>query len=172
MQSLQFCQNRQWENNVPVCFGFSQLLATKSCCILPKHLVFQTASIKFVWVKPIENQHKHIIGWVIAIVVIRHFIDLEPHGQLYLPPHVILWYSDSILLEAKKSLADGPALRPDGPRSGLSAVVTWTVRARAESVRVPSFSRDLLPKTAGLTRETVGNGSRPPPLYRWRATAD
>jgi hypothetical protein len=62
------------------------------------------------------------------------------------------------------SLADGPALRPDGPRSGLSAVATWTVRARAESVRVPSFSRDLLPKTAGLTRETVGNGSDLP-LY-------
>jgi hypothetical protein len=38
--------------------------------------------------------------------------------------------------------------------------------ASAESVRVPSFSWDLLPKTAGLTRETVGNGSRPPPLYR------
>jgi hypothetical protein len=70
------------------------------------------------------------------------------------------------MLEAKKSLADGPALRPDGPRSELSAVVARTVRARAESVRVPSFSRDLLPKTAGLTRETVGNGSRPPPLYR------
>jgi hypothetical protein len=52
----------------------------------------------------------------------------------------------------------------DGPRSGLSAVVAWTVRARAESVRVTSFSRDLLPKTAGLTRETVGNASRPP-LY-------
>ena len=68
------------------------------------------------------------------------------------------------MLEAKMSLADGPALRPDGPRSGLSAVVARTVRARAESVRVPSFSRDLLPKTAGLTRETVGNGSRPP-LY-------
>jgi hypothetical protein len=43
-------------------------------------------------------------------------------------------------------------------------VVARTVRARAESVRVPSFSWDLLPKTAGLTRETVGNGSRPP-LY-------
>jgi hypothetical protein len=43
-------------------------------------------------------------------------------------------------------------------------VVARTVRARAESVRVPSFSRDLLPKIAGLTRETVGNGSRPP-LY-------
>jgi hypothetical protein len=36
--------------------------------------------------------------------------------------------------------------------------------ARAESVRVPSFSRDLLPKTAGLARETVCSGSRPP-LY-------
>jgi hypothetical protein len=43
-------------------------------------------------------------------------------------------------------------------------VVARTVRARAESVRVPSFSRDLLPKTAGLTWETVENGSRPP-LY-------
>jgi hypothetical protein len=56
------------------------------------------------------------------------------------------------LLKAKMSLADGPALRPDGPRSGLSAVVARTVRARAESVRVPSFSRDLLPKTAGWKR--------------------
>jgi hypothetical protein len=63
-------------------------------------------------------------------------------------------------------LADGPALRPDGPRSGLSAVVARTVRARAESVRVPSFSRDLLPKIAGLIRKSVGSGSRPPPLYR------
>jgi hypothetical protein len=43
----------------------------------------------------------------------------------------------------------------DGPRSGLSAVVAWTVRACSETVRVPSFSQDLLPKTAGLTRETV-----------------
>jgi hypothetical protein len=63
-------------------------------------------------------------------------------------------------------LADGPALRPDGPRSGLSAVVARTVRACAESVRVPSFSRDWLPKTTGLTRKSVGSGSRPPPLYR------
>jgi hypothetical protein len=37
-------------------------------------------------------------------------------------------------------LADGSALRSDGPRSGRSAVVVWTVRASAESVRVPSFS--------------------------------
>jgi hypothetical protein len=27
-----------------------------------KHLAFQPASIKFVWVKTIQNQHKHIIG--------------------------------------------------------------------------------------------------------------
>jgi hypothetical protein len=70
------------------------------------------------------------------------------------------------MLSSKKSSADGSAPRPDGPWSGLSAVVARTVRTHAESVRVPSFSRDLLPKTAGLTRETVGNGSRPPPLYR------
>jgi hypothetical protein len=64
----------------------------------------------------------------------------------------------------KKGLADGPALRPDGPQSGLSAVVARTVRACAETVSVPSFLRDLLPKTAGLTREIVWSGSRPP-LY-------
>jgi hypothetical protein len=50
------------------------------------------------------------------------------------------------MLEAKRGRADGPAQRPDGPRSRLSAVVAQTVRACAESVRVPSFSRDLLPK--------------------------
>jgi hypothetical protein len=43
--------------------------------------------------------------------------------------------------------------RVDGPRV-------------AESVRVPSFSRDLLSKTMGLAQETTCNGSRPPPLYR------
>jgi hypothetical protein len=59
------------------------------------------------------------------------------------------------MLDTKKGLVDGLAMRPDGPRSGQSAVVARTVRACAESVRVPSFSRDLLPKTAGLTQETV-----------------
>jgi hypothetical protein len=59
------------------------------------------------------------------------------------------------MLNAKKSSVDGPALRPDGPRSGQSAVVARMVRACAESVRVPNFSRDLLPKTTGLTWETV-----------------
>jgi hypothetical protein len=70
------------------------------------------------------------------------------------------------MLEIKKSHADGPALRSDGPRSGLSTVAARTVRVCAETVRVPSFSRDLLPKTVGLTRKSVRSGSRPPPLYR------
>jgi hypothetical protein len=59
------------------------------------------------------------------------------------------------MLKTKKSLVDGPVLRSDGPRSGQSAVVARTVRACAESVRVPSFSWGLLPKTTGLARETV-----------------
>jgi hypothetical protein len=33
--------------------------------------------------------------------------------------------------------------------------------ARAESVRIPSFLRDLLAKSAVLTREKACNGSRP-----------
>jgi hypothetical protein len=47
----------------------------------------------------------------------------------------------------KKGLADGPTVRPDGPRFGLSVVVARMVRACAETVRVPSFLWDLLPKT-------------------------
>jgi hypothetical protein len=69
-----------------------------------------------------------------------------------------------VVVGTQNDRADGPARRPDGPRSGRSAGVARTVRACAESVRVPSFSRDLLPKTAGLTRKSVGSGSRPP-LY-------
>jgi hypothetical protein len=76
------------------------------------------------------------------------FCDLNPY---------ILKYNlvSDPLVGDQKYLADGPALRPDGPRSGQSAVVARTVRACVESVRVPSFSRDLLPKTTGLTRKSV-----------------
>jgi hypothetical protein len=59
------------------------------------------------------------------------------------------------MLKAKKSLADGMTLRPYGPWSGQSAVVARTVCACTELVRAPSFSWDLLPKTTGLTQETV-----------------
>jgi hypothetical protein len=39
----------------------------------------------------------------------------------------------TIVLSSKKSRADGPASRPDGPRSGLTAVLARTVRARRVS---------------------------------------
>jgi hypothetical protein len=55
-----------------------------------KRSAFQPASIKFVGAKTIQNQHKHIINWVVVIVGIRHFLDPEPYEQLYLPPHVIV----------------------------------------------------------------------------------
>jgi hypothetical protein len=60
-------------------------------------------------------------------------------------------------VERKNVLADDPALR-----SGRSAMVAWTVRALVESIRVSSFSRDLLAKTVGLAWETTCNRSRPP----------
>jgi hypothetical protein len=52
--------------------------------------------------------------------------------------------------------------RRSGSEVGRSTVMARTVRACVESVRVTSFSRDLLSKTAGLARETVCNRSRPP----------
>jgi hypothetical protein len=64
-------------------------------------------------------------------------------------------------LGTKMDMADGPALRSDGPRSRQSALVARAVRSRAESVRVPSFLWDLLAKTAELAREIDCNGSRP-----------
>jgi hypothetical protein len=57
-------------------------------------------------------------------------------------------YLRGSLLSTKLS-ADGPALRPDGPRSGRSAPVGRTVRACAEQVRVPSFVLRLLAKIMG-----------------------
>jgi hypothetical protein len=57
------------------------------------------------------------------------------------------------MLGTKKRLLDGPILGPDGPRSGRSAPVGQTVRARAEQIRVPSFLPCLLTKFTGLARE-------------------
>jgi hypothetical protein len=64
--------------------GHQKLLRTN------KRSTFQPASIKFVGAKTIQNQHKHIIGWVVVIVGIRHFLDPEPYEQLYLSTHVIV----------------------------------------------------------------------------------
>jgi hypothetical protein len=64
--------------------GHQKLLRTA------KRSAFQPASIKFVGAKTIQNQHKHIISWVVVIVGICHFLDPEPYEQLYLPPHIIV----------------------------------------------------------------------------------
>jgi hypothetical protein len=53
--------------------------------------------------------------------------------------------------------------------------VARTVHAHAESVWIPSFLRDLLAKSAGLTRENACNGSGPhiyTHTHTWRATPD
>ena len=67
------------------------------------------------------------------------------------------------MFEPKLS-ADGPALRPDGPRSEQSASVGRTVRACAEQIRVPSFVLGLLAIFAELARNQLCKGSSPPPL--------
>jgi hypothetical protein len=55
----------------------------------------------------------------------------------------------SDVVRTKNEQANGPALRPDGPRSGRSAHVGRTVRACAEQIRVPSFVLRLLAKIMG-----------------------
>jgi hypothetical protein len=105
-----------------------------------------------------------------ALTITGNWLPFESHTKVTPRPSATragaLERGEARVLETKMTV------RPDGPRSGLSAVVARTVRACAESVRVPSFSRDLLPKTAGLARKSVRSRSRPPPLYRWRATTD
>jgi hypothetical protein len=51
--------------------------------------------------------------------------------------------------------ADGPALRPDSPRSGQSAHVRRMVRACAVQIRVPSFVLRLLARFAELAQKSV-----------------
>jgi hypothetical protein len=68
------------------------------------------------------------------------------------------------MFEPKNEQADGPARRPDGPRSGRSAPVGRTVRACAEQIRVPSFVLRLLAIFVGLARNQLCKGSSPPPL--------
>jgi hypothetical protein len=66
------------------------------------------------------------------------------------------------MLNTILSLADGPALRSDGPRSGQSAPVGRTVRACAEQFRVPSFVICLLARFAELARNPVVQRVQPP----------
>ena len=68
------------------------------------------------------------------------------------------------MFEPKNEQADGPALRPDGPRSGQSAPGGRTVRACAEQIRVPSFVIRLFARFTELAWKLVCKGSNPPPL--------
>jgi hypothetical protein len=70
------------------------------------------------------------------------------------------------VLSTRNVLAHGPDLRSDDPWSEQFTVVARTVRACAESVRVSSFSRDLLAKTVRLARKITCNGSIHSPLYK------
>jgi hypothetical protein len=73
--------------------------------------------------------------------------------------------SDNICLqyvEHRIEPADGPALRPDGPRSGQSMPGGRTVRACTEQIRVPSFMLRLLAKITGKARKLVCKGVQPP----------
>jgi hypothetical protein len=58
-------------------------------------------------------------------------------------------------VEHRFELADGPALRLDGPRSGQSAPVGRTVRACIEQFRVPSFVLCLLARFVKLAQNPV-----------------
>jgi hypothetical protein len=73
-----------------------------------------------------------------------------------LPPFLSIWVHLTVLLSTKGL--------PDGPRSGRSALVVRTVRARVELVRVLSFLRELLARSVDLAQNTYCNGSEPP-LY-------
>jgi hypothetical protein len=53
------------------------------------------------------------------------------------------------MLGTKMRRPDGPALGPDGPRSGQSAPMGRTVRTGAEQIRVPSFLLCLLARISG-----------------------
>jgi hypothetical protein len=63
--------------------------------------------------------------------------------------------TSDVIVEHQIERADGPALRPDGPRSGQSAPVGRMVRACAEQFRVPSFVLCLLARFAELTQNPV-----------------
>jgi hypothetical protein len=75
-----------------------------------KRSAFRPASIKFVWIKIIQSQHKHIIGWVVLIVKIRHVLDLEPYEHIYLSPYVILIiHRFSTQLDSQKKVGQNKA---------------------------------------------------------------
>jgi hypothetical protein len=70
-------------------------------------LNFSVSFYKTDLIKVIQNKHKYIIDRVIAIVIIHHFLDLEPYKYHHLPLHII-----SIILRFTP--------QPDFPRAKIS----------------------------------------------------
>jgi hypothetical protein len=70
-------------------FGPFQLLVTKSYCGPLNALTFQPASIRIVLIKSVQNQHKHGISGVVAILRIHCFLDPKLFGSLQIFSHVI-----------------------------------------------------------------------------------
>jgi hypothetical protein len=59
---LQLYQHGPRNVYAPVCLGFFGAFGHQKLLQTVKRSAFQSASIKFVSVKTIQNQHKHIIG--------------------------------------------------------------------------------------------------------------
>jgi hypothetical protein len=88
---------------------------------------------------------------------------ISKHSATKVSPFELV-YGQEAVLPVKISLnVLGTKLRcgQSSPEAGRSAPVGRTVRARAEQIRVPSFSLRLLAKIAGFARSFGGKGSSP-----------
>jgi hypothetical protein len=61
-QNFSFGAGPTSDRHSPRLIRFFQLMAIKTCCRLPNAQLFSQLFIKSVWVKTIQNQHKHIIS--------------------------------------------------------------------------------------------------------------
>jgi hypothetical protein len=91
---------------------------------------------------------------MVGLLRTPHVPALYDHLPSHLNPSTISRHPEQGV-ERHIERPDGPAWRPDGPRSGQSAPVGRTVRACAEQFRVPSFVLCLLARFAELTRNPV-----------------
>jgi hypothetical protein len=132
----------------------------------------------YLWLYPCMVIHREIHIWYFTV----EFVSEQ--RWLFVHVHIIVWshHRKKSMLDLKVTRGnhlkhDGRGLNAplwticwapkcpaerSGPESGLSVVTSRTVHACAKSVRVPDFLRDLLAKSAGLTRGLTCNGSRPP----------
>jgi hypothetical protein len=125
-----------------------------SICSTPYHLLCHT----LLW-KP-SHAYRSILR--LGLVTINKWLFY--YQQFAMALSCFNGYHHDLIREKVLSTQNILADCRSGLEVGRSTVVTQTVRTCAESVRVSSFSRNLLAKTAGLARETTCSRSRPP-LY-------